>query len=496
MAWNWIAVQLDDGSQLTAYKMEDLAGKSPDDSCAIRIAADGTVTRYAEIELTPDRNSWTSARTFNRYPLGWSLRVPEADLDLRIEADFADQEFVTLISKPAFWEGRCSVHGSLGERRLRGVAYVERSGYFSTDTLDKFFKSVSREVRRSIRQVLPIERPSYDALRDIVAGEHRDHFMDGVDHDQLVDGYLKPLREITDRGGKAWRSYAALACCDIVGGDSRDYVKWLAMPELMHVGSLIVDDVQDKSEWRRGGPACHLIYDEALAINSGTAGYFIGQQLLQNHRLTSAETVRVYELYFEALRAGHAGQALDLLGPLDALPGAVETGRIDFIEQRVLAIHRLKTAAPAAALARMGAIAGKGTEAQIEGVGRYFESLGLAFQIIDDVLNLRGFKGKLKEHGEDIRQGKLTLPVVKGLRVLSPDDRKWLADTILSCPQDQAVVDEVIERLEEVGAIDDCVEMAEGMVEDAWKALDQLVDDSLSKVMLRAFGWYILNRHY
>ena len=496
MAWNWLAAQLKDGSQLTAYTMEDLAGQAPIDACAVLIDADGTVTRFPELELTPDPNSWTSARTFNRYPLAWTLSVPAADLELRIEACFADQEFVTLISKPAFWEGRCLVQGTRGKRRLTGQAYVERSGYFTTDTLDKFFKSVSREVRRSIRKVLPIERPSYNALRDLVSGEHRDHFMEGVDHDQLVEGYLKPLREITDRGGKAWRSYAALACCDIVGGDSRDYVKWLAMPELMHVGSLIVDDVQDKSDWRRGGPACHLVYGEALAINSGTAGYFIGQQLLQNPDLSSAETVRVYELYFEALRAGHAGQALDLLGPMDAVPGAVETGRIDFLEQRVLAIHRLKTAAPAAALARMGAIAGKGSEEQIDGVGRYFESLGLAFQIIDDVLNLRGFKGNLKERGEDIRQGKITLPVVKAMRVLSPDDRAWLADTVCACPQDQAVVNDVIARLEEIGAIDDCVEQAEGLVEDAWRQLDPLVDDSLSKVMLRAFGWYVLQRHY
>jgi len=496
MAWNWVALQLGDGSQLSAYTMEDLAGKAPTDARAVLVEADGTVRRFAEVVLEPDPGSWTSSRSFNRYPVGWSLVIPGADIEVRVEASFADQEFVTLISKPAFWEGRCEVQGRRGDRAVAGVGYLERSGYFSTDTLDSFFKSVSREVRRSIRKVLPIQRPTYAALRDLVGSEERDHYMEGVDHDQIVEGYLKPIREITDRGGKAWRSYAALACCDIVGGDSRKYVQWLAMPELMHVGSLIVDDVQDRSEWRRGGPTCHLVYGEALAINSGTAAYFIGQKLLVDPELTNAERVRIYDLYFEALRAGHAGQALDLQGPADAVPGAVETGRTDFLEQRVLAIHRLKTAAPAAALARMGAVAGGGSEAQIEGLGTYFESLGLAFQIIDDVLNLRGFKGRLKERGEDIRQGKVTLPVVKGLQVLSPDDRAWLAEVLASCPEEQEVIDEVIERLEEVGAIDDCVEQAEALVEDAWRALDPLVDDSLAKVMLRAFGWYVLQRHY
>ena len=496
MAWNWLAVQFSDGTQLTAYVMEDLAGKAPVDACAVLVGKDGAIQRFQDISLVPDTADWTSARTFNRYPLGWSLTVPGADLELRIEACFADQELVTLISKPAFWEGRCEVQGTRGSQRLSGVAYVERSGYFSTDTLEAFFQSVSREVRRSLRQVLPIKQPSQKALQDLVAGEDRDHYMDGVDSDQLVEGYLKPIREISDRGGKAWRSYAALACCDIVGGDSRGYVQWLAMPELMHVGSLIVDDVQDRSDWRRGGPSCHVIYGDALAINSGTAAYFIGQQLLQIPEMSHAETVRIYELYFEGLRAGHAGQALDLLGPGEAFAAAVEDGRIELLEKRVLAIHRLKTAAPAAALARMGAIVGKGSEAQIEGVGRYFESLGLAFQIVDDVLNLRGFKGDLKQRGEDIHQGKISLPVVKALRVLSPTDRRALAETLAYRPSDEEVVYRVIEQLEEVGAIDECVEQAEGLVENAWKALDPLVEDSLSKVMLRAFGWYILKRHY
>ena len=142
MAWNWVAAQLDDGSQLTAYTMEDLAGQAPVDACAVLISADGTVSRYQDIELTPDANSWTSARTFNRYPLAWTLHIPEIDLELRIEATFADQEFVALISKPAFGEGRCTVRGTQGQHRLKGADYVERGGYFCTDTINKFFKSV------------------------------------------------------------------------------------------------------------------------------------------------------------------------------------------------------------------------------------------------------------------------------------------------------------------------------------------------------------------
>jgi len=268
------------------------------------------------------------------------------------------------------------------------------------------------------------------------------------------------------------------------------------MPEMMHVGSLIIDDVQDKSVIRRGGPAAHHIYGEAQAINSGTAAYFIGEHLMDNVRVSDRQRLRLYQLFFEALRAGHAGQAIDLDGFANLIPGVVETGDARELERRVLAVHRLKTAAPAACLARMGAIQGGGTEAQIEALGGFFENLGLAFQIIDDVLNLRGFKGDLKARGEDIAHGKFTLPVVRALGRLGRDDRQWLASAVASKPSDQAAIEAVIGRLEACGAIEECAVMARELVETGWRRLEPLIEDTLAKMMLRAFGWFVLERHY
>jgi geranylgeranyl pyrophosphate synthase len=344
--------------------------------------------------------------------------------------------------------------------------------------------------------VLPFE-PDPDTAIQLVASKERPQYMDGLDLAQYGRTLLKPIREITDRGGKSWRSYAAITCCDIVGGDSRRFVEWLAMPELMHVGSLIVDDVQDRSVVRRGGPTAHMIYGEAQAINSGTAAYFITQKLLVSSKyLSDADRLKIYDLYFEAMRAGHAGQAIDLDGFEDFVPEIVESGRGAELERRVLAVHRLKTAAPAGCLARMGAIAGSGTSEQVEGLGLYFEALGLSFQIIDDVLNLRGFKNDLKSKGEDVAQGKITLPVAKALGRLGLTERRWLHETLRSKPQDPAVIAQVIQVLEGCGAIEDCAREAKEHVDAAWKRLDPLVDDTLAKLMLRAFSWYILERHY
>ena len=494
VAWNWVAAQLDDGTDVSAYTMVDTkTGASLGQRCVI-VAPDGARQEHAELTLTP-LDSWRSTRTFNSYPTRWQLDVPGAELALALDGVFKDQELVTLISKPAFWEGRVDATGTLRGRAVGGRAYVERSGFLAVETLDDFFRAVGKEVRASVANLLPFE-PTYEQVRNLIASEARDHYMVGVDLHQFVSTGVVPVREITDRGGKGWRSYAALACCDVVGGDSRDYVHWLAMPELMHVGSLIVDDVQDRSTVRRGGPACHVVHGDALAINAGTSCYFMGQHLLKGSAVSNHDKLRLYDLYFEALRAGHAGQAADIKGLGEYVPHAVETGDTGVLEERILAIHRLKTAAPAGALARMGAVAGHGSEAQIEGLGRYFESLGLAFQIVDDVLNLRGFAKGLKDRGEDIAHGKVTLPVAKGFGRLERTEREWLWQVVDSKPRDQRVIDRVIDRLEEVGAIEACAREAEELVEAAWARVDPLLEDSIVKLMLRAFGGYVLERHY
>ena len=497
IAWNWIAAQLDDGRSVTGYALTDVATGESAGAWAVVIEPDGRTTTHKEftLEPRPGAEPFRSMRTFHEYPVRWRLAVPAAGLDLEVDASVDDQEFISVVSPPAFWEGRAQVRGHSNDRPVTGLAYVERSGYSDIESLDQFFQAVGAQVRRSVSELLPLE-PTREELRGLIASKTRDDLLDGVDPGQFVRTLVKPVREITDRGGKSWRSYAALACCDVVGGDSRRFVKWLAMPEFLHVGSLIVDDVEDHSTVRRGGPASHLVYGEPLAINAGTACYFLGQQLLVGPTLSSADKLRLYDLYFSALRAGHAGQALDIEGHDRVMPEVVEQGDAVDLEQRVLAVHRLKTAAPAGALARMGAVAGGGNEQQVEALGLFFESVGLAFQIIDDVLNLRGFKGDLKSRGEDVRDGKVTLPLAKAFSRLERDGRRRLWDALRSHPEDVAIVAEVIATVEKCGALDDCAREAHALVETAWQKLDGHLEPSLPKLMLRAFGWYVLERHY
>ena len=113
----------------------------------------------------------------------------------------------------------------------------------------------------------------------------------------------------------------------------------------MHSGSLIIDDIQDKSEIRRGKKCVHLIYDEALCINSGSACYFLGQELLEGVECEAETKLRCYRVWIECLRAGHVGQGLDIYGSGHLMDEAVKTGNGAPVEKAVHCIHRLKTGA-------------------------------------------------------------------------------------------------------------------------------------------------------
>jgi geranylgeranyl pyrophosphate synthase len=500
-AWNWIAVQLNDGREMTAFVMDEISTRKRIDSVAVLVDKEGKSRRTHEVEQGVDQ-WWQSVRSFERYPSEGTFKAPAIGVDLKFKAVREDQEFVTLMSKPSFWEGQVQVSGTVDGLPVNGLGYVENSGYSSMDTLPDFFNAVGRVVRKSVKDILP-EHPSRAEALNLFASRIHPHLLDGLDTDRLAADVFGPVREISHRGGKAWRSYAALACCDVVGGDSRRAARWLGLLEIMHTGSLIVDDVEDRSDVRRGGPSAHKMFGEAIAINSGCAAYFMGQGLgtdeereEANREAKDEEKLHIYDLYFEGMRAAHAGQALDIAGVDDLVDESVKTGDTKELERHIIGTHRLKTGAPCGGLARMGVVAGRGTKAQEEGLGVFFENLGIAFQIVDDVLNLRGFEGKLKDVGEDLSAGKVTYPVAKALGRLAPEARAKFIATLRSCPKDPAVIQSMIETLNSTRAFDDCLAEAQSLIDDSWARVEPLLEDSIPKMMLRAFGWYVVERYY
>jgi geranylgeranyl pyrophosphate synthase/predicted secreted hydrolase len=497
LAWTWTNIALADGGAVSAYEVIEPSTRKTIDRNVIVVDVDGTTRTAAHVELESG-TPWRSARTFREYSTSSRLVSDDLGLHLELEACSPDQECVTALASPAFWEGRCTVRGTLGGEPVSGRAFVIQRGVDGVGDIEALLARVGEVVIAAVEEVLP-HRPTGEALHNLV-GTSSARQLRGIDPDLLGAAIAQPIRSIVDRGGKAWRSYLLLACCDAVGGDSRRFRKMLAVPEIVHAGSLIIDDIEDDSNTRRGGPACHVEFGQALAINAGNAAYFAAPGILMSSEAVRRKPDRVklelYELYFRAMRGAHAGQAMDLQGVHDLMSSSVTTGDTRQLEERILTCYRFKTGVPAACFAAMGAVLGDGTERQISAIVDYMEAAGVAFQIIDDVLNLTGFEHERKTTGEDIFNGTVTLPLAQALAVLDRQERQALWSMYQAAGHDRSLVPGIIETLDRCGSLRACKAMAHDLMEENWAVLEKELEPSHATVMLRAFSWFVLERHH
>ena len=211
-------------------------------------------------------------------------------------------------------------------------------------------------------------------------------------------------------GGKRIRPILCLEAARTVGGAPESVVAAACSLELIHTYSLIHDDLPalDNDDYRRGKLTNHKVFGEAMAILAGDALLTLAFQVLANLDLPAERKTRlVAELASAAGTVGGmiGGQVADLEGegkPPDAL--LLET------------IHRAKTGALLRASLRLGAICAGATDTQYEALSCYGEHIGLAFQIVDDILDVEQSSEALgKTAGKDAQQHKITFPAVYGL---------------------------------------------------------------------------------
>lgn len=212
-------------------------------------------------------------------------------------------------------------------------------------------------------------------------------------------------------GGKRLRPVLAMASYEACGGKGNDILLGASALEVIHTYSLIHDDLpaMDDDDLRRGRPTNHKVYGEAIAILAGdgllTEAFLM---LLANEGPVSRDNIlnALKELAVAAGPAGMVGgQVMDILSE-NAEPDAV---KLDYI-------HRHKTGALIRASVRMGALLADADTAQLESLSRYGECLGLAFQIVDDILDVKGDEKELgKPVGSDEGKNKLTYPALYGI---------------------------------------------------------------------------------
>lgn len=503
-AWYWFGIQLDNHYEITFSHIVRSLTHASIDQTAVIVGPNNERFEYNHADLIDLEalNEWFSIRTGCLYSTKWKISIPPIQCELLLEAVFDNQEFITFLARPSFWEGRLNVFGMMNNQIVHGHAFFEcnRTNVNIFKSLDQFFKRISHIILNNIDSILPRQLTCAQAI-DLITNKENRCLLDAIDLQIFSKTITSPLRDMIDRGGKAWRSFLCLLCVDCVGGNSQKYEHWSSLAEIMHVGSLIIDDIQDQSDIRRGGPACHLMYGTAQAINAGTAAYFLPLPVLiaQTPELSTEIKLKLYETTFSTLRTAHVGQGWDIHGLDYLMNDCVETGQSLALEQAILTIHRLKSGVPAGSLARMGALMGGGTNEQCDLLENYVQSLGIAFQIIDDVLNLRGFENNTKQRGEDITAGKITFPIAKAMNVKclpSRSQREHVWKIIQSKTNDITIIDQLIDLLEKCNCIDESIHEARLLVENMWTKLEPVIADSFYKILLRAFGFYILERHY
>jgi len=215
----------------------------------------------------------------------------------------------------------------------------------------------------------------------------------------------KAIRYSVFSGGKRFRGALCTAACEVFGGDVGRVLPVASGIELIHAYSLIHDDLpcMDDDDLRRGKPTLHKVFGENIAVLAGDALNALAFDLVSR-----ADDSRIIRILAHAIGTEGmiGGQVADVLS----------CGKDDLGESDVQFIHTRKTAALINASARMGALSAGATSEELEPIGEYGSRMGLAFQIVDDILDIVSSEKVLgKDVGSDEDLDKATYPKVFGL---------------------------------------------------------------------------------
>lgn len=298
---------------------------------------------------------------------------------------------------------------------------------------------------------------------------------------------IRPVWDFLERGGKRWRPLLFSLIVEAVGGNAEKLKDFFIIPELVHNGTLIIDDIEDDSLMRRGKPCLHKIFGTDIAVNAGNFLYFLPLlALVKNRNKFKKETLlKAYENYSQEMLNLHLGQAMDIYWH--------KGGSQKITEKQYLQMCAFKTGCLPRLTAKLAILLALGDEKLAEKMGKVAEAVGIAFQIKDDILNLAGgefAKGK-GGLGEDITEGKRSLIVIHALRKANERDRERLVQILGLHTLDRMLKNEALAIIKKYDSIDYARGKAEKLVRDAWRKIDRLLADSSAKNQLREFINYL-----
>ena len=284
---------------------------------------------------------------------------------------------------------------------------------------------------------------------------------------------------IISAGGKRIRPTLVLLMANAFGYRGTFHHDLAAVVEFIHTATLLHDDVVDESALRRGRETANALFGNAASVLVGDFVYSRAFQIM-----VSINDMRVMRILADATNVIAEGEVLQLMNMHDP----------DVTEARYLQVIRSKTAKLFEAAAQLGALIAGASDAQIDAAAEYGRSLGTAFQLIDDVLDYSGNATETgKNVGDDLREGKATLPLIYLMHHGSPEQRAL----VRSCIEqgDEQHFDAILAAINSSGALDYTHRAAERSAANARTALAGLVDSQFKNSLLDLCAFAVDRNH-
>jgi octaprenyl-diphosphate synthase len=283
--------------------------------------------------------------------------------------------------------------------------------------------------------------PSHDfaQVRDLAAADMQR--VDALIRQRLASDVVL-INQIADHiiasGGKRLRPMLHVLAAGAAGYHGEHHVKLAAIIEFIHTSTLLHDDVVDESDLRRGRKTANALWGNAASVLVGDFLYSRSFQLM-----VELDDMRIMRILADTTNTIAEGEVLQLLN----------IGNADVDEAAYLAVIERKTAVLFAAATELGGLLGGLPQQQVADLRRYGMELGYAFQIADDLLDYTGDAGTLgKNIGDDLAEGKPTLPLIYALQQASPEQAQSLRHAIEHGGLDS--LDRIIASIRDSGALE------------------------------------------
>lgn len=263
-------------------------------------------------------------------------------------------------------------------------------------------------------------------------------------------------------GGKRLRP-ALLLLCNKLFGPTTDCARRLAaVVEMIHTATLVHDDVIDVAKTRRGRPATNVVWGNHISVLAGDWLYMQAFEVALRER-----NFHILDLLISLTQMMVEGELLQF----------ERLHRMDITEADYMELIDRKTASLFSACASLGAVAAGVDDAAEARLGDFAWNLGMAFQLVDDILDYTSTEKILgKPSGNDLREGKVTLPMIYALETASPDERRAVETVIADASYEQVPFMRILQMLEQHGAVPRAYERAHAFTEKARGILITLPD--------------------